>query len=228
MISSLSDIEKIQDLQLQGIAIDIYRAELNFNIYLKIKNVWERLKDVEIEEQKLFVYLKDCAVEKTVLHLSKLYDNPHKKYPTRCIEEVINVIEQNPEWLKTNFLTEKQWGDFVKCNQKTIQILSEFGVISLKTFIINLKAYLFKQKTENLELSKLKVWRDKVIAHNESTKIKPSLSDDEVQDFIAISKALFDFLNCFLHTEVHVTMSIYNDIFFIDKLIERTLSKKMN
>ena len=221
----MTDLEKIQDLQLQGIAKDIYRAELNFKIYLKIKNVWERLKDIEINEQKLFVYLKDCAVEKTVLHLSKLYDNPNKKYPTRCIEEVINVVEQNPEWLKTHFLTEKQWGDFVKCNQKTIQILSEFGDISLKTFITNLKAYLIKQKTEDLELGKLKVWRDKIIAHNESTEIRPSLSDDEVQDFIAISKALFDYLNCFIHTTVHVTMSIQNDTFFIDKLIERTLVK---
>lgn len=221
----MSDLEKIQDLQLQGIANDIYRAELNFKIYLKIKKVWERIKDIEINEQKLFVYLKECAVEKTVLHLSKLFDKPHKKYPTRCIEEVINVIEQNPEWLKTHFLTEKQWGDFIKTNQKTIQILSEFGDISLKTFIVNLKAYLIKQKTEDLELSKLKVWRDKVIAHNESTEIKPSLSDDEVQDFIDISKTLFDYLNCFIPTEVHVTMSIYNDIFFIDKLIERTFEK---
>lgn len=221
----MSDIEKIQDLQLEGIAKDIFNAELNFNIYLKIKNVWERLKDLDINEQKLFVYLKDCAVEKTVLHLSKLFDNPHKKYPTRCIEEVISIVEQNPDWLKTHFLTEKQWRDFVKCNQKTIQILSKFGDVSLKTFIVNLKAYLIKQKTEDLELGKLKVWRDKVIAHNESTEIKPSLSDDEVQDFIAISKALFDYLNCFIQTNVYVIMSIQKDTYFIDKLIERTLEK---
>ena len=44
----MSDIEKIQDLQLEGIAKDIFKAELNFNIYLKIKNVWKRLKDLEI------------------------------------------------------------------------------------------------------------------------------------------------------------------------------------
>jgi hypothetical protein len=222
----MTDLEKIQDLQLEGIAKDIFKAELNFNIYLKIKNVWERLKDLDINEQKLFVYLKDSAVEKTVLHLSKLYDNPNKKYPTRCIEEVIKVVEQNKEWLKTHFLTEKQWGNFVKCNQKTIQILSKFGDISVKTFITNLKAYLIKQKTDDLELSKLKVWRDKVIAHNESTEIKPSLSDDEVQDFIAISKSLFDYLNCFIQTEVHVIMSIQKDTFFIDKLIERTFNEK--
>lgn len=221
----MTDLEKIKDLQLEGVTKDLFKAELNFNIYLKIKNVWERLKDLDIDEQKLFVYIKDCAVEKTVLHISKLYDNPNKKYPTRCIEEVINVVDQNPEWLKTHFLTEKQWGDFVNCNQKTIHILSKFGDVSLKTFIRNLKSYLTKQKTEDLEMGKLKVWRDKIIAHNESTEIKASLSDDEVHDFIAISKALFNFLNCFIQTEVHVTMNIQKDTSFIDKLIERTLEK---
>jgi hypothetical protein len=219
----MTDLEKIQDLQLQGIAIDIYKADLNFNIYLKIKKVWAQLVNLDPNQQKLFIYLKECAVEKTVLHLSKLYDNPHKNYPTRCIEEVINVIEQNPVWLKTNFLTEKKWKNFVKGNQKTTQILSKFGDLSLHSFISNLKAYIIKQKTEDLELNRLKFWRDKSIAHNEKTNIRTSLTDNEVQELIAISKLLLQYINYFIETNVLIEMSIHNDVYFIDNLIKNSL-----
>lgn len=218
----MSDLEKIQDLQLQGIAKDIYRAELNFNIYLKIKKIWGELNEVETNQQKLFVYLKECAVEKTVLHLSKLYDNQSNRNPTRCIEAVIANIEKNPEWMKSHGLIERQWRDFVVSNQKTIQILSKFGDVSMKTFISSLKSYLTYQKSGDFELAKMKKWRDKMIAHNEKTELQPSLSDEEVQDFIAISKSLFDYLNCFIQTDVVVIMSVHNDTYFIDKLIEQT------
>src|SRR5688572_26044251 len=39
--------------------------------------------------------LYDLTYTEMVLSLSRLYDNPSKKYPTRCIKQLYQIVEQS-------------------------------------------------------------------------------------------------------------------------------------
>lgn len=218
---------KIQDLHLNGISSDTFLAEYNYLIFIKIKKVWENVLQLENEEKQLFVYLKECSKNNTIIYLSRLYDNPNRNYETRCIEEVIIELQKNPDLLRRHTLTSHQWEKFKNKHKSCIFLLEEYGEVNVETYIECISLFLSsqKEKKKNTLINDLKDWRDKRLVHNENVVIDVLFEDDQIKQLIDLPKSLIDYLNHFVSTESHVVYSMFGQVYFIDALIKRTFDE---
>ena len=215
------DISKINDILTNGIATDAFVADLNYHIFRKIYNRNAEINQLDKPERTLFNYLLGNSKEKTVLHLAKIYDNK-SKYDTRCLPEVIKILQQNKPTVSENVFTKDNWIEFQK-NYKVIFDYVEFkNEITINNFIDYFNR-VFKKVKKQQSYKNLKIWRDKILAHNEnydSTDL--IIGYEELEFLLKIPKAIIEFTNHFGNTEsIIFPIDAESDAYFIDHLIEK-------
>lgn len=171
-------INKLEDLIKNGLIRDIFHAEMNLSIFKRIADNIEFLKTTHPEDQKLFGYLQVSANNQIILALSRLFDKPSKKFPTRCILSFLDLIKAE----KDNFPKIIELHNTVQClysyhpTSGAIDYLIE-AVGDDDPSVFPYRFYQF-YSTEYIQaeiqdhLIDLKIFRDKFIAHNEVFEIQ--------------------------------------------------------
>lgn len=215
------DIDKTNDLITNGIASDTFIADLNYHIFKKIYNHYSEINKLDKPERTLFSYLLANSKEKTVLHLAKIYDNK-SKYETRCLSEIIKILQENKLNISGNVFERDNWEEF----QKNFKIIFDYAEFNSEITINNFIDYfnrVFKKVKKQKSFKDLKLWRDKILAHNEkydSTDL--NIGYEDIEFLLLIPKAIIEFTNHFVDTESTIfPIDAQTDAYFIDNLLEK-------
>lgn len=190
---------KIEDLHLQGLITDTYRANLNFEIFKKIQFVWSKIRDLEKNDATLINYLKNSSKELTIIYLARLFEKKSNKFPTRCLDELITQLLNANIHFSENELTRNKWQNFARTNELLIEQLNKYSECNKENFLINVQRLIDEEKgVKNSALYKLKTWRDKSLAHNEHFEEIIKLDLEEVEFLLSIPNSVIQYINEFV------------------------------
>lgn len=163
--------ESINDFFQQGLVVQAFQAERNIFIWKYVGDEKNFLELQENDIKDLYSYVQQSAQTNFILSLGKLFDNPDKKHPTRCILSFLKLLE-----------TESIHGIEIIETTNTIKLLHEYNspenLISAvidtdKSIFPKLFAshYIHRYAETSLQndIKNLKLMRNKVEAHNEIT-----------------------------------------------------------
>lgn len=153
----------------QGLVLQVYEAEKNVFIWQNIADEVDFLNTQQQDTKLLYSYMQLAAQTNFVLALGKMFDKP-KNYPTKCIMYFLREVELNAY----------KFSEIVK-KTSIEQMLIKFGVS--KELLSSLhsgdyaefpKRYaeyyrtLYQASDMQSDIDKVKIVRDKVVAHNEA------------------------------------------------------------
>jgi hypothetical protein len=219
---------KLEDQIIHGLYSDIIFAEANFQVFEKIKLVYDDLGKLDKNTKLLFYYLLDSSKKMTILYLGRIYDNRSSKYDTRCLKELLHLIkEENLNTLNHPYY-DNAWGNF-KIKYKPIieELNNNSPDVNANVFLDIVSKYINNDKTEKEDtlLSKIKKWRDKKLAHNESYFEDITLTEVDVKFLIEMPKSVLEFLNDFIEIPILTNRTENNHVSFIDDLINKNFKK---
>ena len=160
--------DQIKDIIENGVVKDIFLFERSHAMIQTIKKHSDTIDSNKENFKDLFITIYSALTTEAVLAVARIYDNPNKNYPTRCLkgmlEHLIAYSKELPEikepyQLKLSLETKIVPDDLIKAIQD-----------SPTTFPNLLSDFIKKEleKPENVDaIKKLKDLRDKAMAHNE-------------------------------------------------------------
>ncbi|MDF9800560.1 hypothetical protein OKW21_005823 [Catalinimonas alkaloidigena] len=166
-------LKDLKDFLVNGLVKDLFHAEYNLHIYEKIASRKLAIENLSSEEINLLAYIQNSANIKLMLALSRLYDKPNNRFPTRCILSFLKMINKHKdEFSKVEqYIITKETLERYDCLPELINAVTSDDP-SLFPFMYY-SYYYSKYQTTSIQqnLDTLKVLRDKFIAHNESYDI---------------------------------------------------------
>jgi len=186
-------MDEIQNIIKNGLVKDIAIAERCLKLNRKINRLHANTEDKIKKDISLILY--DLSYTEMVLSLSRIFDTPSKKYPTRCLKKLHQIADQvdlteelnkNKAESILNLQNFGFWPDF-------IDLLKES---SDKQYIIRSTG--FFESTEINEpiagyISKLKTIRDKLLAHNEDVSLDTLIPYELSENLIEYAKNVVSF-----------------------------------
>ena len=181
----------IEDMVREGLVKDIFKMEQS---YLLLKTIGQKFSDVNIDRlnsfTSLFRTIHYSLQTEAILAAARIYDQPSKIYPTRCLRGLLQFLAS-----KTNELPSIREPYQLALHLKYMGVPEELIICANEGSMIF--ANVFSQYIDDLlnapkridTISKLKIFRDKVLAHNESTETEifgPTWG--ALEDLINISK----------------------------------------
>jgi hypothetical protein len=163
--------ESINEFFQQGLVLQAFQAERNILIWQHIGDERAFLELQEKDIKDLYSFVQQSAQTNFILSLGKLFDNPDKRHPTRCILSFLKLLEAD----SIN-------GIKIIETTNTIKLLKEFdspeNLISAvtdsdtslfpKLFASHYNHYYNDTSLQN-DIKTLRLMRNKVEAHNEAT-----------------------------------------------------------
>lgn len=192
-------IDKLQDQLLHGLGSDLELAYYNRNILLQLRvihpKITEQTSKAVIEQ---FNFMRDNSKINTVLYLSRVYDKPNNNNKTRCLEKLINQLISNKMSNAPAIIAEILWEDFKIKHLKALHFLGG-NIVKSDEFLAKVSYYITTTRESNgAPLNKVKEWRDGCIAHNDSNKDAPSLTDIQIEELLIIAEAALFYISDFL------------------------------
>lgn len=180
---------EIEDYFKQGILSQVFQAKRNLFIWESIADEVDFLTSQKKEIQQLYGYIQSCALTNCILDTAKLFDNPNKKYPTRCILSFLELINDKvnlfPQIIETIGTIEE-----LKRYQCPIELIDSADKKDSTLFPLEFYNY-FKAKYQSVYISDriltLKAIRDKVVAHNEVLTKSCNLDLQVVKDLLVFA-----------------------------------------
>jgi hypothetical protein len=192
-------IDKLQDQLVHGLGSDLELAYYNRNILLQLRmihpKITEQTSKAAIEQ---FNFMCVNSKINAVLYLSRIYDKPNNNNKTRCLEKLINQLISNKMSNAPVIIAEILWEEFKIKHLKALHFLGA-NIVKSDDFLAKVGCYITTTRESNgAPLNKVKEWRDGFIAHNDSNKDAPSLSDIQIEELLIIAEAALSYINDFL------------------------------
>ncbi len=148
---------------------DIFKMEQAFELVKTIGTSTTELKYGNLQSyDELFGAIQYSLQLEALLAAARIYDIPSKKYPTRCLRGILQLLSEN-----TTELPQIREPHQLVLHLKYMNAPNELitiGECGGENFALALSAYfdfLLNQPDRLIALEKLKLIRDKAIAHNE-------------------------------------------------------------
>lgn len=186
-------MKEIEELVLKGLLVDLKRAESSYLLCRKIIG----LRDIDIDGIKsdISTILQDLAYTEMILSLARLYDKTSKKYPTRCLKKLYEIVKEYNYQLNIH-KSRNEVDDHLKFlgfNASEVEILNN----SSKTEYSRRAFYHFESLEMNeplcIDIRKLKDIRDKVLAHNENVELDLLVRYNTIDNLIEHAKNVISF-----------------------------------
>lgn len=186
---------------LDGILKDVLLAERSYSLNREINTSHSKIpKGVEADISWI---LYDLSYTEMVLSLCRIYDNPDKRFPTRCLKQVYKFIKDSDYDLdipyKEEVLLQSPFFDIPS------SFINLFQESSNKDFNRRAVAYF---ETEEINepiitaLETLKTIRDKLLAHNEDVPVDTLVRYDNIEVLLKHAQnaiAFFSLGYCGIH-----------------------------
>lgn len=147
----------------EGLAHDIFMSQGHYFIYRTIgENAHELNAKEESDEKKQLIYLQQVSMKMTIISLSRIFDNKNKWYKVRCINVLIDKIEDLPISYPVNL---ELYADLKKLASLTnVNMIKEVtNGKQLRSFY----GYIYNSESVQSSVKKLRTVRSKFVAHNE-------------------------------------------------------------
>lgn len=147
----------------EGLAQDIFMSQGHYFVYRTIgENAHELNAKEESDEKKQLIYLQQVSMNMTIISLSRIFDKKHKQYKVRCINVLIDKIEDLPISypLKLDLYTDL----------KKLASLTNVNMIKAVTNGKQLSGFyrgIYDSEPLQSPVNRLRAVRDKFVAHNE-------------------------------------------------------------
>ncbi len=209
--------KNIRDLLINGLCNDLMMLDRNIALFQAIKNKWSNRNLLSSSDLGWFIFLKDSAVQQSVLYLGKLYDNTHnKKYTTRCIKELLKTVDCT---FSIDVLSKNHQESFVNKHKLAFDTINSK---SLSTFIEDLRVFLDKDSSDEFILKRVKNTRNKIVAHNEAVEDEVSILFEDALKLQKVAEALLDYINKYCDSEIHCS---YSNTSIMKEQIEKMFNK---
>jgi hypothetical protein len=191
----------------EGLTADIFRAD---QAYLLLREIGRHARQInERAFGAFFAPIQDALVRDYLLTVAKLYDSPHRGYPTRSIRVLIAIVKKSKGALKVA----KSPALRNRFSRAGINV-GNFDALPDARITDRLITWCESKLAPGTTVESMKVWRtwsalkfrrDKVIAHNEmlSSYATPNLQSQQVGELLELAKQIVDlvsigYLNRFL------------------------------
>ncbi len=204
----------IHDKQLNGLAADLAELHRNIQLFKAIEKNWSSINLLSDEDKKWVLFLKTTAFYQSVIFLCRLYESNSKKN-TECVSDVKNnseaisktrcirtflkeILENNsnkPVYVKM------LWGDFYARHYRVMQLIKMDSNEALEHFLDKALVYInleYGENKKNTLLYKLKIIRNKRVAHNEDFIIQSKISIEDVELLAGLADSILEFTGRFL------------------------------
>ncbi len=163
--------KKLKDSIENGLVVEIHRAE---QAYFLLKAIGNHVSAIDALENGKFIgffYTIQMALQtEAILAMSRLYDKANQRFPTRCIYQLLHMVESEssnlPLIYKRDFRELEIQLQSLNIREKTTRLL----YTDQKKFAEELSEHFknrLKKRSVLQTLEKLKTIRDKRFSHNE-------------------------------------------------------------
>lgn len=161
--------EQLNDYFQKGLVFEAFQAERNILIWQHVANETDFLKTKDQPVQKLYSFIQQSAQTNFILCLGKLYDNPSKNYPTRCILSFLKMLQESSLEAVSIIETIGTKNVLVQfdCPMELIDSVDnlDFGLFPKLFATVYLARYTDTELQKDIQI--LRAMRDKGVAHNE-------------------------------------------------------------
>lgn len=186
-------MEEIKSFLTYGISTHIFQAERNLLIWEKVAKHSSLAKILDEKYTALFVFLQQSAQTNFVLYTAKIFDSPSKKYPTRCLLSLFELLESKNDFPKIDNIN------------STIELLRKSNVPDeISVLVKEKKSNLFvqdylkylrsKYDSANIksDIDQVKFLRDKYVAHNENMLTSARIELQSVRNLLKFATEILE------------------------------------
>jgi hypothetical protein len=184
--------KEIADIIFQGLVIDLYKAERAIFINKEIGKHALLINKSKPEIRRLFILIQNLTFNEAILSLSRIYDKPDKNYPNRCVLRIFKFLKElgdNAPIANNKEKTLEQL-KYLRFNAETVKHLLEDDHIQFAQCLYLDFETEYIQTEFQSKLKKLKLIRDKMLAHNEDEKIIQKFQWEEFDELISFIKKI--------------------------------------
>ena len=208
-------INSIHDKQLNGLAADLGELHRNIQLFKAIEKKWSGINLLSDEDKKWVLFLRITAFYQSVIFSSRLYDsNLQKKKKkcilsfrnnsetvskTRCIRSFLKEISELN--LNKPVYVEILWGEFHTRHSMVMHLIKMDSNEALEHFLEKALVYInleYGKEKKNTLLHKLKIIRNKRVAHNEDFVIQSKISIEDIELLAGLADSILEFTGRFL------------------------------
>lgn len=214
----------IQNYIEYGIIRESTKVKMNVEVWKKIAENVSKLKELDKRTQRLFIYLQQSAQTNFIIGISKIFETPRKKYPTKCVLKILELIPNNIDELKI-----QKPNSILKFQLERKGCQSNFvdAVMNSSNNLPSIFCDYYMQRLREPDIdSKLKkvfFSRDKFEVHNE---FQQESSAVEIQSVIDLSNLAIEFaetFNVLFAKKIVIHDILESDSYFINQAIQRAL-----
>ena len=185
-------MEQITNLIKNGLLRDLIITERSFLLNKKIKDSASKLPSSTTLEISKILY--DLTYTELVLGLCRLFDTPNKKYPTRCIKQLYNIVEASENIIQVKDRT------FLFDQIQHLGVPPVYAKLleSSSSIDFNKRTVVFFEAEEmndpiRSSIRTVKDIRDKLLAHNEDIDLTSFLPYDTIETLLNHAKNVVSF-----------------------------------
>lgn len=195
-------MNEIKNIIYEGLAKDIAIAERCLRLNRKINQLHKNTSEKIKKDISLILY--DLSYTEMVLSLSRIFDTPNKRYPTRCLKK-LHLITRGEKFqdeikiYKSESILNLKYFGF---RDDYINLLNESSDLEF----INRSTRFFESREINEpivgNILKLKTIRDKLLAHNEAINLDTLIPYELTETLIEYAKNVASFYSityCGIH-----------------------------
>lgn len=163
-------VQALKDIISEGVAVDIFKADQCISLLDEIGTSSDVLNRASFGD--LFGNLQGYLTEQVILAITKIFEQPNARYPTRSIPSALKILDENaeripiaePRILRKRLL--ELGADQKSLEKKSDSELTKLLVVLLRTAMPSVSA----DDPSKLSgpMNALKIARDKKIAHHEA------------------------------------------------------------
>ena len=217
------DFPNIRDQHTNGLGVQYLLAIKSKLILDELREIQPKLKqDTPQHIIDLFRYIADTAKRDIILSLSKIYDRPSERNnKLRNINKFICQLQRHKiRIFNTVDLIEDIWNNFLNKHSKIIAKYPQL-ITEKENIIDQIQEIITNLETKNHTIDRLRIWRDKFLAHNENYSEEVKLSIEEVETLFEITFLIFDFSNSFFN--INTVLIEKPNINFINEVFKEYL-----
>ena len=186
-------MNSIKDIIVEGLLGDIRIAERSFRLNKKIKELGE--ENLVVTKKGISRILRNLSYTEMVLSLARIYDNPNRKYPTRCLKRLHHVVKDTNYQIdiknyKSDSILNLRYFGF---DSIWIELLKNSSDIDFNKRVVGY----FEAQEANEPLysyiDKIKEIRDKLLAHNEDTVVNSFIPYTSFESLLDHAKNVISF-----------------------------------
>lgn len=184
--------EQLEDHIKNGLVSDIFKMERAYALLRKISdNAGLVNKRDNGNYGELFGSLQHALETEAVLAVARLYDNPNKRYPTRCVKGLLAFLGENKNDLPEIVVKHNvrlQLAN-MEAPEYVIESLESSDADFTESFVTYYTSVLDNDDNKEI-VNRLKTIRDKALAHNEMTSQLNGPTWEGLTKLINLSKNL--------------------------------------